>query len=220
MSSQSQSPEIDGALVLPFCADKSPPHTCADEAIGARVGKGNITEIPTPNARPRVRDVVQPERTGSKVELAIEPGALAGIFGVNDTDVATHLLNQLVRVLHPDPSKPINPETINLALGLIEGIAPKDALEAMIAVLIVGAQHAAMDVLRRGLHPDQSHGGRQTYSALGLKAARTVGQLVATLNHHRGKGPVQHVVVERITVEPGGRAIVGAVDARKGGGGQ
>src|SRR5665213_3442734 len=91
MSNQTRSSEIDSTLVRP----------CADGTIGACVGDGNITGIPRASARLRVREAVQPEPTGSKVEIAVEPSALAAVFGVGDPDVATHLLNQLVRVLHP-----------------------------------------------------------------------------------------------------------------------
>jgi hypothetical protein len=39
-----------------------------------------------------------------------------------------------------------------------------------------------------------------------------------TLNHGRGKGVTQRVIVEHVTVEAGGQAVVGAV-APKGDGG-
>ena len=52
------------------------------------------------------------------------------------------------------------------------------------------------------------------YLGLALKAMRTCAQLVETLNHGRGKGPVQRVVVERVTVRDGGQAVVGAVGSR------
>jgi hypothetical protein len=163
--------------------------------------------------------VTRAEQATGKVSVTIEPGALCAIFGVADPDVATRLLSQLVSVLQPDPGKPVDAAVVNQALAMIEGIRPNDTLEAMIGIMMIGAQHAALDSMRRGLHPEQSPIGRQSYVSLGLKAMRTASELVGALNHHRGKGPTQHILVERLTVEPGGRAIVGGIDARKGGGG-
>ena len=67
---------------------------------------------------------------------------------------------------------------------------------------------------RRAMHPDQTPAGRQSYLGLALKAMRTFAQLVETLNHGRAKGPVQRVVVERVTVRDGGQAVVGSVGSR------
>ena len=79
----------------------------AGGAIGAPVGASNMSAILASSTRPRVPKVRQSEQNGSNVELAIEPATLTQIFGVSDPDVATHLLSQLVRVLHPDPTKPV-----------------------------------------------------------------------------------------------------------------
>jgi hypothetical protein len=83
--------------------------------------------------------------------------------------------------------------------------------------MIIGAQHAALDMLRRAFHPEQTPAGRALYMGLSLKAMRTFAQLLEALNHGRGKGVVQRVIVERINVEPGGRALVGAVQVHPGG---
>jgi hypothetical protein len=79
----------------------------------------------------------------------------------------------------------------------------------------VAAQHAALDAMRRALHPDQTPAGRQSYMALSLKAMRTFAQLVENLNHGRGKSITQRVIVERVNVAPGAQAIVGAVASKE-----
>jgi hypothetical protein len=124
-------------------------------------------------------------------------------------------LGQIVSVLQPDPSKSIDTAAINQALALVEGINPTDALEAMTATMLVAAQHAALDAMRRALHPDQTPAGRQSYMALSLKAMRTFAQLVENLNHGRGKSITQRVIVERVNVAPGAQAIVGAVASKE-----
>jgi hypothetical protein len=58
----------------------------------------------------------QPRQTSTQVALAIEPADLCTVFGVTDPDVATRLLSQLLAVLHPDTSQPVDQALINLAL--------------------------------------------------------------------------------------------------------
>jgi hypothetical protein len=166
--------------------------------------------------RSRVR-VIAPSvaRIGRSLEVTIDPVALSAAFGIEDPDVASRLLGQIVSVLQPDPSKSIDTAAINQALALVEGINPTDALEAMTATMLVAAQHAALDAMRRALHPDQTPAGRQSYMALSLKAMRTFAQLVENLNHGRGKSITQRVIVERVNVAPGAQAIVGAVASKE-----
>jgi hypothetical protein len=45
---------------------------------------------------------------------------------------------------------------------------------------------------------------------------RTYSQLLEALNHARGKGVTQRVIVERVTVQAGGQAVVGAVGGNGG----
>jgi hypothetical protein len=149
------------------------------------------------------------------IEVSIDPAALGSIFGVADPELASRLLGQLASVLNPDPSKSIDAVAINQVLALVEGINPTDAVEAMTATMLVAAQHAALDAMRRALHPDQTPTGRQSYMALSLKAMRTFAQLVETLNHGRGKGVTQRVIVERVNVAPGGQVIVAAVASKE-----
>ncbi len=149
--------------------------------------------------------------------LPIAPTELCAVFGVKDPAVASRLLSQLVNVLHPDSSRPIDIATINQALELVRGIGPTGVLEALTATLLVATQHAATDAMRRALHPDQTPGGRGMYLTLGLKGARTFGQLSEGFNRASGKGvTTQNVVVTHVTVEAGAQAVVGAVSGGRG----
>src|SRR5688500_7106897 len=62
--------------------------------------------------------------------------------------------------------------------------------------------------------------GRQANLNAAAKLSRTCAALLEGLDRHRGKGQPQVVRVERVTVEAGGRAIVGAVSQQGGGGDQ
>ena len=160
--------------------------------------------------------VARAEQTGSKIAVAIEPAALCAIFGVADPDVATRLLSQLVGVLQPDPGKPMDAAVVNQALAMIEGIGPNDMLEATTATLLVCVHHAALDAMRRAMHPDQTPGGRALYLSLALKATSRFAQLLEAHNHGRGKGVTQQIIVKHVSVEPGGQAVVGSVKVDRG----
>jgi hypothetical protein len=127
------------------------------------------------------------------------------------------LLGQLMNIVSSNNEQQLDRPSIGKLLSLIRGIGPSDELEAMTATMIIAVQHAALDTMRRAMHPDQTPGGRQSYTALSLKAMRTYAQLVETLNRGRGKGVTQRVIVERVNVEAGGQAVVGAVSDRGGG---
>jgi hypothetical protein len=61
-------------------------------------------------------------------------------------------------------------------------------------------------------HPSEK---KTQLKALGGSISRSCAVLVEALNRHRGKGQ-QKVTVEHVTVNAGGQAIVGSVQARGG----
>src|SRR5260370_41154956 len=63
----------------------------------------------------------------------------------------------------------------------------RDMLEAMTATMLVGAQHAALDSLRRVMHPDQTAAGRELYESLAFKGMRAFAQLFEALNSEAGQ---------------------------------
>jgi hypothetical protein len=184
----------------------------------AASARGHVDDAPAQQVVSCPLKVERTKRAGDQVALAIEPGALSEIFGVSDPSVATRLLSQLLSVIQPDPRKPIDPASIEQLLTLIEGIRPADALEAMTATMLVGAQHAALDSLRRASHPDQTPAGRALYQSLAFKAMRTYAQLLETLHLGRGKAARQEINVthQYVVVEAGGQATVGAINDRGG----
>ena len=139
-------------------------------------------------------------------------------FGTAEAPIAEDLFNQIVNTLHNDPTKPIAAETANLALALLHRLAPRNELEAMLCVQLVVAHVASMETSRRGMHADQSTGGRQAYLGLARKFMTLFTAQAETLHRLRGNGVVQKVIVERVNVAAGGQAVVGAVSSRPGGG--
>ena len=147
----------------------------------------------------------------------IEPieGATSLAFGTDDASVREMLAEQLVALLK-NPATPLDEAVVEQAIALISGIGPRDVTEAMLAVQMVAAHQTAMVTARRALAaPNANLAG--FYLSLSGKLMRTfTGQLEA-LNRGRGKGVVQRVVVERVNIERGAQAVVGAVTAPGGG---
>ncbi len=155
---------------------------------------------------------------GRQTTATVDPAQACAIFGVDDPELAARLLSQLVSVLQPDPNRPVEAAVINQALALVRSMGPVDVMEAMTATMLVAAEHAALDSMRRAMHPDQRPAGRALYGSLALKAMRTYAQLLEAVNHGRGKGVEQRIIVERVNVARGAQAVVGSVDLNRGGG--
>jgi len=189
--------------------------------LSSALDSGPSAPVPTPNSTDITRSLLRVSRVeqrGGQLAVAIEPATLCNLFGVSGPCVATRLLSQVIGVIQPDPHEPVDAATVDQALSLIEGVSPTDTLEAMTATMLVAAQHAALDSLRRASHPDQTPAGRQSYTGLSLKAIRTFAQLLEVLDRGRGKGVTQQIIVKRVSVESGGQAVVASVKVDGGGG--
>lgn len=94
--------------------------------------------------------------------------------------------------------------------GLTE-IAPKDALEAMLAAQMIATHNAAMECLRRSNLKGQNLQARQINLSMANKLSRTYASLLNAFDKHRGKGQ-QKMTVKHVHVNSGGQAIVGSFD--------
>jgi hypothetical protein len=116
--------------------------------------------------------------------------------------------------------KNVSPEERDKQYGAtlvaLVGIGPRDELEGMLAAQLIAAHNASMECYRRGMLGEQTFEGRRENLAQASKASRTFVTLLEALNRNRGKGQ-QKVTVEHVTVNAGGQAIVGAVQAPGGG---
>jgi hypothetical protein len=101
--------------------------------------------------------------------------------------------------------------TINGALAALHGIQPRDEAEAMLAVQMVATHAAALELLGRALRGEY-RATLQDSGNLAVKLLRTYAAQLEALQRYRGGGQ-QRIVVERVTVNRGGQAIVGHVEA-------
>lgn len=140
-------------------------------------------------------------------------------LGTQDIGVAVHFMAQACQIMSPlkDLSAPITrAEEINKALQILDGVAPKDELESMLALQMIGVHNLAMECMRKAGLRDQCPEGIEMNVNRATKLMRTYAAQIEALQRYRGKGQ-QKVTVEHVHVHEGGQAIVGSVT--QGGGG-
>lgn len=107
--------------------------------------------------------------------------------------------------------KRVDPEATDFVLGFVDAMQPEDAAEALLLTQMAATHQATMMLARRLNHVENIPQQGAAEKALN-KLARTYSAQMDTLKRYRSKGQ-QVVRVERVTVEDGGKAIVGTVDA-------
>jgi hypothetical protein len=129
-------------------------------------------------------------------------------------DQFLHQTLETLWVHKSDPAK-LN-EQINASVAALQGIGPRDELEAMLAGQLLAAHSASMECYRRAMLPQQTLEGRRENLSQANKLSRSFATLMESLNRHRGKGH-QRVTVEHVHVHSGGQAVVGVVEPQGGG---
>lgn len=100
----------------------------------------------------------------------------------------------------------------NFLLSVVRAVQPKDELETLLAVRM-GAVHAATMMMARRLNHVETIPQQDAAERALNKLARTYAMQMEALKRYRTGGQ-QKVVVEHVTVNAGGQAIVGAVGGR------
>lgn len=160
---------------------------------------------------------------GLMLQLQQAPGAVRAVLGSRaDCDknqlaaFASQAVGHLMQIALADPSGkrrspgPVNVESLNAMLQAVAAFAPADELEGMLAIQAAAFHHITLDCLACGQRAPRTD-VRAVNLGQANKCARTFAALVETLNRHRGKVTTQRVVVENVTVQAGGQAVVGAV---------
>ena len=100
----------------------------------------------------------------------------------------------------------------NFLLSVVRAVQPRDELETLLAVQM-GAIHAATMMMARRLNHVETIPQQDAAERALNKLARTYAMQMEALKRYRNGGQ-QKVVVEHVTVNAGGQAIVGAVGGR------
>jgi hypothetical protein len=130
-------------------------------------------------------------------------------LGTTSSDFVNASLLQLQAAAR-SPFGTISETHINAALAMIEAAAPKDEIEAALAVQMACTHTAAMAILAK---LDVAGGAERRIAAFGSAAARlmrTFATQVEVLRRLRSGGQ-QFVRVEHVHVNDGGQALIGNV---------
>ena len=100
---------------------------------------------------------------------------------------------------------------IRAAVAAVTAFKPTDEIEGMLAAQAVALHFGAMECFRRAMIAEQPGEFQSKLRKDGANLARGMTEMLDALDRKRGKGPRQIVRVERVVVQDGGQAIVGAV---------
>ncbi|MGX0975932.1 hypothetical protein ACSSVY_001642 [Roseovarius sp. MBR-51] len=148
--------------------------------------------------------------TGHKIKITRD-NALCEIFGTPDRKEADALLAHCIKVLKTDEASDDHPghDERVFMLSIIRDLAPRDAVERMLAVQMAATHVATIRSARWLAHTEKIPQVQAHYTGFN-KLARTFAAQVEALRKHRTGGK-QTVVVQHMNVSDGGQAIVGNV---------
>ena len=159
---------------------------------------------------------VAPDPAGDDASDPMKMLGKSGLTGSKCPYFAQQLMNQLLPTL-PSFGSRGRTENIVTAVSVLADIGPRSPIEGMLAAQMMAVHSAAMEAMGRANLAGQTFEARAMNLAQASKLTRSYVALLEALDRHRGKGQPQVVRVERVTVEAGGQAIVGAVSQRGGG---
>jgi hypothetical protein len=161
-------------------------------------------------AAPRVKIEKTPKGTSlsyDHADGAIGQVLLMEALGTADREFFLGLLQQLT-----DSSLrggQVDERLLNFMLSVIKGIKPRDQIEVMLVAQMAAIHEAIMTFTKRLAHVDTIPQQDSAERALN-KLARTFATQMEALQRYRTRGE-QKVVVQQVSVNEGGQAIVGNV---------
>jgi hypothetical protein len=151
--------------------------------------------------------------SGSTVKIDYQASLKA--IGTTDGDFLEGFIKQLVDV--GSQGSVVDESGANFMLAVVEGVEPRDQIEAMLAAQMAAVHMATMTFARRLAHVDNIPQQDSAQNAFN-KLARTFAAQVEALKRYRSGGE-QKMTVQHVHVAEGGQAIVGNVNAPAEGGG-
>lgn len=181
-----------------------------------------LTEV----ERGRVEETLSKARTrapGPPMALRMDDGVLEITYAAKDEVTANLLLMADLGTVDPHFHAGITRQVAslgahgaqlddtnsNFVLSVVRAVQPRDELESMLAVQM-GAIHAATMMMARRLNHVSNLPQQDAAERALNKLARTYAVQMETLKRYRTGGQ-QKVIVEHVTVNEGGQAIVGNV---------
>ena len=156
---------------------------------------------------------------GKKIKNPIE-GKFKKILGTGSEELGFLFVCQAMGAMGFIKDKDSNSEKLKQVMALvfqaIQGIGPKNELEAMLSVQITSTHNMSAEFARRAMHPQQSAEGVDNNINRAVKLMELFINQVACLQKLRGLGPQQTVRVEHINIHPGAQAVLGVVNPNRG----
>jgi hypothetical protein len=128
-------------------------------------------------------------------------------FGITDRRVLYGMLRELAGVARSDGN--VNEAELNFLAALVRGIKPRDSIEAMLAVQMVGVHALAMR-FGKYLRDPNNFIELDSYERVFNKLTRTFPAQMEALKRYRSSG-APNVRVQNVSVCEGSQAIVGNV---------
>ena len=162
-------------------------------------------EAPAPHSLKILDEVVGPTIAPDHPDGAVTYALLAEALGTANPDFVCELIQQLANT----GSRGQQPDVLNFMLAVINGVKPKDELEALLAaqMAVVHCRFMAFGMQLNQAETLAQQGDAE--SALN-KLARTFTMQMEALKRYRTGGE-QKVTVQHVSVGEGGQAIVGNV---------
>lgn len=135
-------------------------------------------------------------------------------MGTADSDFHHGLVKQIACLGSHKSS--VDSSASNFVMAVVRSVAPRDGLEALLATQM-GAIHAATMMMARRLNHVETIAQQDAAERALNKLARTFATQMEALKRYRTGGQ-QRVIVEHVTVNAGGQAIVGSVQQGGAGG--
>jgi hypothetical protein len=181
---------------------KSPHHRSGASSNGTNLSKPEPESLPT-GLQKKTEEIVEVDESTNKITIKREL-----IFGTKNEDSTCALVDQVAHVVLNAAGK-LDSQNLKWALATICGIGPKDELEGLLAVQMIGVHSLAMQCLKRASRENRMD-GMDAHINHATKLLRTFTTQMEALNRHRGKVG-QQMVVGNVNVNEGGQAIVGPV---------
>jgi hypothetical protein len=132
--------------------------------------------------------------------------SIAGDSGSNNKEFGKMIYNQLSKSCYTGTDYL---ETLKNITIEMQGIAPKDQIEGMLAAQMIATHHAAMNCYRIAAKSEMIDSMNIAFNSAN-KLLRTYAMQMEALNRYRGKGQ-QKITVEQVSINSGAQAIIGNV---------
>ena len=156
-----------------------------------------------------------------------DPWSQMGMFealGTVHPGLQRYLADQLFATLQCTDStgeldRDVLVQSAEAALAILAGIHPRDAMEAILVIQMIGVHNLLMDALKGAIVQGQTLEWKKTYGSCAAKMARIYLDQMEALHEHRG-GHHQKMTIEHVHVNEGGQAIVGNIGLKADANGQ